>query len=73
MLGLVALRLEVEVVLERVVAALANSRQDDGHVKLSPALLIDAEGRLLDDCALSAFLLLPQSAPGSLTVLVLLE
>jgi hypothetical protein len=49
-LGFVALRLEVEVVIERVVAALANSGQDDGHVKLTPTLLVDAERRLLDCC-----------------------
>jgi hypothetical protein len=60
-------------VIERVVAALANSRQDNGHVKLSPTLLIDAERRLLYDCVLLAGLLLSQSALGSLTVLVLLE
>ena len=51
MLGLVPLRLKVEVVLERVVAALANTCQDNGHVELSPTLLIDAERRLLDDCS----------------------
>ncbi len=49
-LGFVALRLEVEVMIERVVSALANGGQDDGHVKLTPTLLVDAERRLLDYC-----------------------
>jgi hypothetical protein len=49
-LGLVALRLEVEVVVERVVAALADCGEHNGHVKLAPALLIDAERRLLEHC-----------------------
>jgi hypothetical protein len=48
-LGLVALRLEVEVVFQRVVATLADGRQHNLHVKLAPALLFDAERRLLDD------------------------
>lgn len=49
-LGLVALGLEVEVVAERVLAALVGCCEDDGHVKLSPSLLFDAERRLLDCC-----------------------
>jgi hypothetical protein len=36
-------------VVERVVAALANGGQDDGHVEFTPTLLVDAERRLLDD------------------------
>jgi hypothetical protein len=48
-LGLVALRLEVEVVFQRVVTTLADGRQHNLHVKLAPALLFDAERRLLDD------------------------
>jgi len=48
-LGLITLRLEVEVVLEGVITALANSGQDNAHVELTPTLLIDAERRLLDD------------------------
>lgn len=50
-LGLVSLGLEVEVMVEGVVAALADSSEDDGHVELAPALLINAEGRLLEDYA----------------------
>jgi hypothetical protein len=74
MLGLVTLRLEVEVVLERMVTALANTRQDNGHVELSPTLLVDAERRLLDDCSLSVFPSSPGAClSGALTVLVLLE
>lgn len=51
MLGLVALGLEVEVVCQSVVAALANCTEGDAHIKLAPALLIDAEWWLLEDCA----------------------
>jgi hypothetical protein len=50
-LGLVALRLEVEIVIQRVVAALVDRREHDAHVELAPALLVDAERRLLEDCA----------------------
>ena len=50
MLGLVTLRLKVEVVLECVVTALADGGQDNGHVKLAPTLLVDAKGWLLNDC-----------------------
>ena len=50
-LGLIPLRLEVEVVLERVLAALVCCCEDDAHVKLSPTLLVDAEWRLLEGYA----------------------
>jgi hypothetical protein len=51
-LGLVALRLKVEVVAEGMLAALVGCCEDDGHVKLSPSLLFDAEWCLLDCCTL---------------------
>jgi hypothetical protein len=74
MLSLVPLRLEVEIVLERVVAALAHTRQDNGHVELSPALLLDAERRLLDDWYFVSIPPLPSTLlSGALTVLVLLK
>lgn len=50
MLGLVALRLEVKVVVEGMVAAFADSGEYDGHIELTPALLVEAEGWLLDHC-----------------------
>jgi hypothetical protein len=45
--ALVALLLEIEVVRERVLAVLAEAdgREDDLHVELAPAFLVDAEGR----------------------------
>lgn len=49
-LGLVALGLEVEVVAERVLAALVRGGEHNGHVELAPALLVDAERRLLERC-----------------------
>lgn len=49
-LGLVALRLEVKVVVEGVLAALVRRREDDAHVELSPSLLVNAEWRLLERC-----------------------
>jgi hypothetical protein len=45
---LVALGLEVEVVVQSVLAALADGREHDAHVELSPALLLNAERRLLE-------------------------
>jgi hypothetical protein len=47
-LGLVSLRLEVEVVLECVLATLVCCCEDNAHVELSPSLLVDAERRLLE-------------------------
>lgn len=49
-LGIVALRLEVEVVAQCVLAALVCCREDNCHVELAPSLLIDAERRLLERC-----------------------
>lgn len=74
MLGLVALRLEIEVVLKCVVAALAYSRQDNAHVEFTPSLLLDAERRLLEHCAcVSPPALSPVLKRAVLTLLVLLE
>jgi hypothetical protein len=53
MLGLVLLGLEVEVMGQRELATLADSGEDNGQVKLSPALLLDAERRLLEYCSRS--------------------
>lgn len=50
MLGLIPLRLEVQVVAECVFATFVRCCEDDVHVELSPSLLIDAEGRLLERC-----------------------
>jgi hypothetical protein len=44
---LVALLLEVEVVWDGDLGALADGAHVDDHLKLAPALLVDAEGRLL--------------------------
>jgi hypothetical protein len=45
---LVALGLEVEVVIKSMLAALADRREHDAHVELSPALLFDVERGLLE-------------------------
>jgi hypothetical protein len=63
-LGLVALGMEVEVVIERVVAALADCREHDAHVKLAPALLVDAERRLLEHCPCISILAMATSVAG---------
>jgi hypothetical protein len=49
-LGLVLLSLEVEVVGQRMVTALADSCKNNSKVELSPALLVDAERGLLECC-----------------------
>jgi len=72
-LGLVALGLEVEIVAESVVAALADGRKHDAHVELSPALLVDAERRLLEDYAPLASMRSPSALCRAHTLLVLLE
>lgn len=48
--GFVSLVLEVEVVFYRMVAAALNRREDDVHVELAPAFLLDHEGGLFDHC-----------------------
>lgn len=72
-LGLVALRLKVEVMVECVVAAFAHSGQDDGHLELTPALLVDTERGLLDDCVAISKSACRSIRHGTLTMLVLLE
>jgi hypothetical protein len=47
---LVALLLEVEVVRNLDLGTLADRREVDDHLELAPALLIDAERRLLAGC-----------------------
>lgn len=51
-LGLVALVLEVQVVLERVVlSALSNGCAVNGDVEFTPSLFRDPEGRLVEGCS----------------------
>lgn len=68
MLGLVLLGLEVEVVGQRVLAALADRCKDNGKVKLSPALLVDAERGLLECCDMSALSSRAQTLHATLTL-----
>jgi hypothetical protein len=50
---LVALLLEVEVVRDDDLGALADGGEVDEHLELAPALLVEAEGRLLLGCCRS--------------------
>jgi hypothetical protein len=67
-LGLVLLGLEVEVVGQRVVSTLADGCENDGEVKLSPALLVDTEWGLLECCDRSALNARAQTAHAALTL-----
>ena len=50
MLGLIMLVLEVQVVWNRVLATLIDSRKSYQHIKLSPSLFLNAEGCALEGC-----------------------
>jgi hypothetical protein len=67
-LGFVLLGLEVEVVGQRVVSTLADGCENDGEVKLSPALLVDTEWGLLECCDRSALNARAQTAQAALTL-----
>jgi hypothetical protein len=51
---LVSLRLEVQIVVYRVVAALVCARENNLHIELAPTLLFDLKGWLLERYAESA-------------------
>lgn len=72
MLGLITLRLEIEVMIEGMVTTFTYSGEHNGHIKLSPTLFIDAERRLLKYYNVVSTSLLP-IGPDTRTLLVLLE
>jgi hypothetical protein len=48
MLRLIPLALKVQIMLQRMLAPAVRARKHDIHVELAPALLVDAERRLLE-------------------------
>ena len=48
---LVSFRLEVEVMLESMIAAFVRASEDDCHVKFTPSFLLNLERWLLEHCA----------------------